>query len=970
MKFIFGYALSLSFALSVSGFADNPAQAPRLLQKKQEGKKQDKKVHVAPPSKAKVQAKTLRKDGETKAQMFKRLFTEQKRRDPLEKNFGYGEKIQEFITAKVRNKKIAANKGSKGSTSHSSSDSNSHNKRDVRKNFKNFEGFWQLNSIDDFEAQTVIEFFMDKGKPYAKFYDGTQNNPREVTPNDAANENLPASTVGTVIPVEVLGPKSIRFLNNGPILSKDDLTSTFRIQDEDQNLAYVMFWTAWDGTGDSPKYGVHTELSRFIRLADKPDIQLNRLPSLEHDWTNPVEMFAYIAEYYELMGEPQKAQSLEQENFIGWPAYEALQQTMLTTGLIREAEVSTAYRGGNYIGVWRTQYPADFPLTTITTADFHHMNQCSTVEISGFLGAYAVLNGVQKVAAFPPSSVSLSTQEPWQDATSREQYLHIIYDSSGISESYDPNIHGVATLVAQHGPITPDIGYRDFMAAVIDFAITSFGGTTHTGIYFWVNNEDGISVPETFDELQMSLANDAVSLIPCRTRTYVANGFSMYWNPALTSSLNIPAFNLNDPFGLGLAPFLDAAFDYDIVLENYLDRSTVKNIFFTVTGKEDPEQPITSMLVDQGYTSNGSKVVFKANDFQTFPAPLVDKYGTHEWMQYNWIFATNSTGADPYASIAFYGGIVRPEFSDGKTVAYLRVADESAFDEPVETLTVRSLAFGRKDIKAKYLSNNIAAWASLIEELNKYQPDRYIIDIRNNGGGFEFSQTWGTLFGGDRVGAYVRAIEAPGNGYSDPTVIPGSGIQTVFHSIPPAPEVLQCDEAARVFPYGVVRSTTKEIELIILDSSHAASSGDIFPHNFLGPDPDSTVHDLGRNVTARIIGDIDGRLYSSAKQRDGLPINTLSHNLVDANGLEVTATYMRAESGRLYADRNGYLVNPMPATVPNVLLPGWYDQTEWQDIGVAPIIEAYPLGLSTKPAPDYNDRTTWRDIWLEHAITD
>jgi len=952
-------AFAVGCTLSTPGFAGGGQQLPqkRVVQKKEHAK----------PIPAKSKTKTLRKDGETKQDMFKRIFREEKRHDPQEKNFGYADVIQDLIDAKA---KAHARKGTKAHAKETSHQHKNKHKPACKK-FDNFKGFWQLDSIDDFQAQTLLEFFTDShGRPFVKFYDGTQNNPREVTPNDAANENVPASTVGTVIPVEVLGSKSLRFFNNGAILSKDDLTSTFRIQDEDPNTAYVMFWTTWDGTGDSPKYGINTELSRFIRLADKPNIQLNRLPSLEHDWTNPVEMFNYIAEYYELMGEPQKAQSLEQENFIGWPEYEALQQTMLTTGLTRTAQVSTAFRGGDYIGVWRTQYPADFPLTTITTDDFHHMNQASTVEISGFLGAYAVLNGTRQVAAFPPSSISTSTPAPWQDPTSREQYLHIIFDSSGINVAYDPNIHGVATLTAQHGPITPDVGYRDFMAAAIDFVVTAFGGTTHTALYLWVNNEDGISVPETFDELQDALANDSVSLTQIRTRTYQANSFYMYWNPVQQSSLNFPAFNLNDPFGLGLASMDDPNFDYDIVLENYLDHDTVKNIFFTVTGKEDPDQPITSMLVDQGYTSNGSRVVFKANDFQTFPAPLVDKYGTHEWMQYNWVFSTNTTGADPYASYAFFGGIVRPEYSGGKTVAYFRVADESAFDEPVETLTVRSLAFGRKDIKAKYLSNYIAAWASLIEELNQHQPDRYIIDIRSNGGGFELSQAWGTLFGGDRVGAYVKSIESPGNGYSDPTVIPGSGIQTVFHSIPSAPFVLPCDEAAAVFPNGVVRSTTKAIEVIILDSTRAASSGDVFPHNFLGPDPNSTVHYLGNNVIARIIGDIDGRLYSSSKQADGLPINTLSHNLVDASGLEVTATYLRSEAGRLSADRNGYIVNPTPATVPNVLLPGWYDQTEWQDIGLTPIIESYPLGLITKPAPDYSDRSTWRDIWLEHAILD
>lgn len=897
--------------------------------------------------------KSLRLPGETKQDLFARIFERQTKADPHEKRKAAFKHMAAHTAALLE--KQETKKSYKCQCC----------KKKSCKNFENFKGYWLLDSIDDWSSITLIEFFEDEHcNPMAKFYDGTQQFIREQNQNDADFELVLPSTVGAIVPVEVLGPRSIRFRNHALNLSNDDLTSTFRIQDSDDNLSYMVLWSAWDGAGDSPKYGINETLTQYRRLPVRPDIQLNRLPS-KIDWTNPVEMLKYIASYYALLGQPEKAVSLHQIDYIGWANYEQLLQTMLTTGVIRTARVSTEYRGGGYIGVWRTQFPEDFPITTIHTQELPHMNVCSTIHISGFDGAYAELNGTHIAAAFPPATISQSTPYPWQECSSREHFVHILYDSSHIQEAYDPNIHGVATLTAQHGPVTPDMGYREFMAAVIDFVVSSFGSGTHTRLAIW--RDTLITVPETFEQLEEAVAQDAVGFTQVRTRTFGDNGFQLYWNPyILGSGFGAPAFNLNDPFGLGAIEF-DPYFDYDIALQNYLEEGTVKNIFFTVTGPTDPCQSITSLLTDIGYTSNGSRVVFKASDYQTFPEPLVDKYGTHEWMQYNWVPATNSTGPDDYASQAFFGGIIKKELTGKKTVAYIRIKDESSFDEPYEVLLTRSLAFPQKGISSTYLGNMIAAWAALIKELNKHKPDRFIIDIRNNNGGFVINDAFGALFGGDRPSG-DPALGFPGNGERDPLIINGSGIQTVFDSVPKTPGIIPANEAAAAFPKGVVRGCKgKKKEVIILTSTRSASSGDIFPHKFLGPDPKGTVQDLGEGVELRIMGDIDGRLWSGIKGFDPLPIDPLSQNLVDSTGVPRTATYLVSDSGLLDNDRHGSIVNPTLATRPNPLLQGWYDQTEWQDIGVTQNLVPYPLG-DCKPQPVYEDRSTWRDTWLENAI--
>ncbi len=898
-----------------------------------------------------VPKKLHKKEGETKRETIARLLSKNEDRAERKDRTSAKASILNHATAKAANE-----------TWSRLSKKERHKKR---KQFKNFEGYWLLDSIT-YVAVTLVEFFLDEcGQPKARFYTGTQKNLREFNLNDEQYSSLPTSNGAVVVDVEVLSDTELRFFTF-PIVSEESLRNTFRIQDADNDVAYAVYYDS-----DIESLGYVDNIPRYIRLPERPDIQLNRLPS-ETDWTNPVEMFKYMAEYYALLTEPQKAVSLNQTDYIGWADYNELYETMLTTGVTRTAKVSTAFRGGKYIGVWRTQFPEFFPLTTIHTQEQHKFTPCSTITVTGFKGAYAELNGTHFAASFPIQSLTQSTPYPWQENSSREPYVFLIYDSSSIEEEYDPSIHGVAKLEAQHGPITPAINYRDFMAASMDFVIQSFGPGTHTHLSIW--RDTGYSVPETFEELQEALANGDVFRSTVRFRTYTANSFELYWNPYIIGNLTFPAFNINDPFGLGFISF-DPYFDYDIVRQNYLEPDTVKNIYFTITGPSfptDPSQaPLTGMLVDQGYTSNGSQVVFTVNDFGTFPDDLVDEFGVHKWMVYHNLYSNKDNGiVDPYASNAFFGGIVDRSLTNGKTVAYLRILDEFFFDNPLFTVGLNPLTFPREGITSKLWGQTIAAWASLIESLNQYNPDRFILDIRNNQGGYPITTAIASLFGGNRPATF-EAQGFPGNGERSPLLLPGSGVQTVYGEIPTSTPILDVDQVASAFPNGIVRGTSEQKkEVIILTSTHSSSSGDVFPHNFLGADPEGQVQDLGHNVEARIVGDIDGRLWAGLRYFDPLPINPLSQNLVDAEGVARTATYMEGEGRPMVVDRHGFFVNSTLSTRPNPLLPGWYDQTEWQDIGITPIIETYPLATNANgiATPDIEDRASWRDIWIENAI--
>ncbi|QKF93492.1 tail specific protease [Fadolivirus algeromassiliense] len=901
--------------------------------------------------------RNLRHENESRKDFVSRLVKESNRGDVCEC------RPQNFVVAQQKLKSKQAVK------SNSKSKQAVKNKSKSTSEFDFFVGFWLLDSCEDWNHFTLFELYKDSEcNPRCRFYDGTQNHLREVNANDNYSIFNPVSPIGDDIEVEVLGPRSLRFVNNDHYTT-DDLRSTMKIQDGDDNSAVCQFFTDWDGSADDPAYGSVENVSIFKRLPVRPEIQMNHLPS-SIDWTNPVNIFNYVSEFFFYLGQPHKAVSLQQNNYLGWEEAEDLKNTFFTTGITRTATVSDKNRAGKYIGVWKTQFPGDFPVTTIHTQEYHHMNAGSTVHIHGFKGAFKVLNGVHKVSALPPS-FSLSTPEPWQLNESREHYIHVDVDTSNICEDYDPCKHGVATIEAHHGPVRATTGYRDFFAALYDYCITVWGPGTHSRLRAWIN--ENFLIPDTFDELKSGIANGDLFLLTNNFRTYTANhSANVYHNPYVVGgNLRFPEVNLNDPFGLGEMAY-DEKFNYDIDIKNYLCKDKTYSLFFTVTGPTNPDEPLSEILTDLelGYPSNGTQVVFKVNTWGVFPEPLVDEYGTHEWRLFGAV--DNDPATIQYQLHHNYVfGVIDKKYTK-RRVGYIRIGDEDSFDSPYLLLSTRSLAFGRADMpNNKMKSNSIIGLATCIAKLNEHQVDKIIIDMRDNGGGFaHLPSAYGVPFGGNRIG-FRNAIGFPGNGNRNPLDINGSGLQTANDSLQQnntVDELINVDELAAIFPEGVFRGTEcHKKEVILLTNSHAASAGDMLPHSFIGPDPNSTVHDLGHNVFARIIGDIDGRLWSGVKAYDGLALDPLNHNLWE-EGEPRSAVYPATEAGLLNNDRHGTLVNEQPWTRPNVLLPTWYDKTVWQDLGLIKPLLKYPLCKHKKGLPKFNDPKTWRDVHLEYAI--
>lgn len=849
--------------------------------------------------------------------------------------------------------------------------------------FKNFLGYWIRETMDDWMMCTMIQFYEENGNPKAKFFDGTQNHLREVTLADVGAAldlgggdlcAIPQDNYDVIYDtcdVEVLDSQSLFIMNtfHQGYLSSDQLQSTFKIQSYDNNVAFSQLWTIWDGTSDNKEYGELENLSKFRRLDYVPEIQTRN--QLTNKWNNAVNIFNYMYDVYTHLGSTQRRDADQCDQYIGNVAFAQLRDQLLSTGVVRTNTISTAKKNGKYIGVWRTKGSGSRDTnTTLRLKDTNYFTICDKVTISGFLGAYAVMNGQHDVSFLTKGSVGPQYGKEWVLEDSTHHAVHIMYNSSSISEEYDPTKHGVATLTTQHGPVTPQTEYRELMGAVADLML-SFGTATHTSLYMY--STAALGRINTYAELQAALAvgNYSYVTVPRRPRGQKQGRDILYFNPVLRRGNRAsPIFDINDPYGLG--PIVRDAttsskWNIDIDLKNYMEVSY--NIWFAITGPVLPEEPVTGQLVDQGYPNNGSQIRFTVAETGQVPPNLVDEFGSHKYMPYQ--YSTNN---------AFVGGIVNREYTNSchkphkkaKSVAYIRIASEGGFDG--NTLSFRTLPFGRNDWPGyKFRSNEVAAMAALLEKLNEYKPQKYILDIRENGGGVgSYGGAWASLFGGNRSSTTTEiSLDVANDVYSSVRVTGSTTIETVNGSLDyntKTGALVDTDATAAHFPKAMVRGKCgKSKDVIILDNIGAGSAGDMFPHNFIGSDkePKDGIHDIGHHVRCQIVGDLDGRLYNGLSY-GATPVSNPNRY---TDGTYQYALIPFSYDGGIFQgkDRHGQVCNQQTWTQPSKLVPSWFEKM-WQDIGVIEPLYKYPLKSKTE-VPNIDDNKTWRDLALEHAIT-
>ena len=818
--------------------------------------------------------------------------------------------------------------------------------KSISEDFEKFLGFWQSTSSSYFN-NILIEFYDNEGVMSARYYTGTPQNFREYNNND--DEDISPS------PVSIIDSNAVLIETNAlPASSLFEPYITFRIQEDGSGIIDY-----FDTEG-----GRIYQVTKYEKLEETPVIQRTDEPSLV-DWNDPIEIARYVYEYYGGVVGPQKADDLHDADYVGREKYDENFQQLLNTGWVRTATTSSAFRGGKHIGVWKTQYSGSFPVTTLHTAEPHKFNAASVLEITGFSGPFSILNGEHRVSLAPTSTVNANPPYPWANENSFEYLVMVDVDTSGIVEDYNPLTHGFGQLKSVHDPITSETEYKSMMASLYDFVITSFGESTHNRLQPWV--VDG-QIPETFEELNLALKNGSASLTTMRMRTYQSNGTAVFYHnyQVKGNSSSFPVMNINDPYGLGDVQD-KPEFDIDIDVENYLQEEKRFSLFYTVTGDPFSSPTITFVLGFLGIP-RGDTVVYKVAPFQQVPEPLEEELGTHPYRYYG---AFGSAGtSDSSSHNNFVCGIVKKSKTKNcETVAYIRIVNESGTDGR-GILASFPPVFGVDGISNKATGFETIAMATVLEELNKYKPSKYIIDTRENGGGNPtLINAWASLFGENRINTrrYLTNV-------ADDSVpiqsITGSGYESgnnTLQSTSVIQSTINTDEIAALYPQSMVRSNDpkKKLQVVILTSTHAASAGDMLPHGFIGPDPTATVHDLGYNVESTIVCDVNGILDGASRTGDAVAVDTLGPRLTNVSGAGITPLYMTAECDHSFWDRIGPYNNFTTQVIPDKLLETWYDNAQWRDIGLIEGKVEYPI---RGKLPERSDNTTWRDYQLEEAI--
>jgi hypothetical protein len=172
----------------------------------------------------------------------------------------------------------------------------------------------------------------------------------------------------------------------------------------------------------------------------------------------------------------------------------------------------------------------------------------------------------------------------------------------------------------------------------------------------------------------------------------------------------------------------------------------------------------------------------------------------------------------------------------------------------------------------------------------------------------------------------------------------------------------------------VVQGTAERpIDVVLLTSdTFTISGGEHFVRKFTGAATNTRGRaDLGAHVTARLMGNVLASNRGCVNDNiEAIPTNTDSPYRAGfySNYVVPVISFLPAACNA-ETDASGLpSSSPRPNMRPNVLLNGWYDHTVWQDFGLAAPRAAWPLGTCLKPRPVWQDKATWRDVMLEHAI--
>ncbi len=894
------------------------------------------------------------------------------------------------------------------------------------RDLEDFQGWWQITA-----RETLFGFGL--GGPY--FGNGTSDVDCYIFIDTTTDPVTITTLAGTpYLPRELTNldaPGGI-FLNTYYLASPTELVNTLDLDGPDFDPTNGQSWWSLklqpDGTiaasfDSRPEFVAFTaSIVTTFHKVDAPQQPVRPFDATDSafpDVTNPVNIAQYIYNALTLNYNNPQNINYHDTDYRSFYEREAIFAQLIDEGFtfttpIRRLRVSQP--GAHYLtGLNRAGSPPFITtdlVTDIFTDGYSYVTAGSTVEIGGFVGPWARLNGtyVNGVAfleegALPnPHPTHIDVNEDQTRGTFRNVFNHFLLDFDSSAMPHDEQGWGLGVCgnpyVRVTHRFTPDMEYPAFRAAVEAMFYLMYRTSFHHGFnaYF---PPGSLFMFDTWDELKAAAATNNYwsspsfpgdNLVRTRINQPVPSGF---YNNAVLAERPVTAYN--DPFGLTQAP--GNTYDYNIVLANYIVQP--KNLYYAIAGTPDltPVAPNGAPLqfdpVDIGY-----KPAIPGPQRAEFVGALGDIIVVDGIPQpqnpdptYYTLMGAGASDDDTRNSNGYYLGLIDPALTGGKKIGYLRWVDHVSVDTDLFLLnsTFPPVAAGlppsQGGTNLKYSREALSqVFSNYTRFFNQQNCEAIIFDIRTNNGGYiETSYAFAEFLGADRVSLGVT-WSANDNGNSalldldDP--LQYSFFQDVTHE--------NCKLSYGYFyvsqnetTYGadtIFRgSPGNPKKVIVLTDNTAVSAADFTPHIFLGENLDGN---LGSNTTGMIIGDIDGRLKGAASNRSPVPVSLDSNRLYNPNGTPFTPIRYRADlpSGNvsdgitdIYYNQQTEGTAPSPApslkgTAGGTPLPNDWSTNVWPALGFIPPYPGLFDPRIPKGLPVANVPETARDPWLEQCI--
>jgi len=707
---------------------------------------------------------------------------------------------------------------------------------------------------------------------------------------------------------------------------------------------------------------------------------------------DPIYLARYIVSLWKWVYNTQINKKFKNPDFVGIQKANEIIETFFTSGFtqttpIRAIGCSSAFP---YLTVNTEK------LTDIYTGDktsglgiFSYATPGSTVTIKGFTGAWSSMNGVYKNGVAIREAAAIPNLDPHRtdsgpNGSIHNHYNHFLlnFDSSNrLSFPCNPvtllsDFTGNPTITVNH-KFRPEMEYPEFVAAIAALTYAIYRVNCHNSMSIYRKSANSMRMPDTWNDLRTQLLSSTATLPTNFRISQVRLGF-FYQNCVLTGSTT--ALKYNESFGFSNAVGNPA--DYSLDMYNYL--SEIRVLYFGIHGTLQADQPDPVIFSYPAVIPGPNRATFvgvlgNVNLVAGRPVPVNPDSSKYKLMG-------NKT-SDAINAQSYYFGIINPQYTNGKKIGYIRWTDCNYADFLGYIAT--GLYAPENPATSTNPRNYIEAFCAVLSVMMSYfnttqRVDNIIIDIRSNTGGSIYPyQALASFFGTDRTffNQYVnrvpdinsQIIDVQNLDFVNKSTFNDNIVFKIYSSISSS------KYPGSMFPGGT-KSNPRQV--IILDDVYSVSSGDIFPHAFLGEKQDG---DMGNYTYGVVVGDCISQINGAQSAANNLPIpyDSLMVTFKTGTGEPANVLPINFDTpiGHFILYSNKYdpaevLSGTFPNKVPgikgtsgvNALPHSWFDTICYDVGGLTPYPEPRLPGDSRPQNPVFSDRSTWRDRWLEAAI--